>query len=316
MLALCFLSFIFTGSLGAEVIDRIAAVVNGKVITLSELEEREAPLLKQAAEIFSGAEKDKRTVDIRKMVSESLIEELLLEQEAEKQGLKVSEKDIDGAIDDVKKQNSLDDEGLKDALKKEGLTYEGYRVQIKIQIEKSRVINQQVRSKVNVTEKDLADYYERNQRMFLSDEEFKISHILFKVPENSTDADIERTRKESMEVLEMARSGKDFAELARKYSHDSSAGEGGSLGFFKRGEIMPAIEKAAFSQKKGEISDLVVTSFGFHIIRVDDVKEASPEPFETVKEKIRAAVTSEMLEQRYKEWVEELKKTAVIEMKI
>lgn len=316
MLAVCILSAAFPVSAGAEVIDRVIAVVNGKVITLSEVAEREAPLLKQAAEIFSGPEREKRIADIRKMVSDSLIEELLLEQEVERQGLKVSEKDIDGAIDDVKKQNSLDEEGLKAALKKEGLTYEGYRAQIKTQMEKSRVINQQVRSRVNVTEKEISDYYERNQRMFLSDEEVKISHILFQVPENSTDADIERIKKESGGVLEMARSGNDFAELAKKYSNDSSAREGGSLGFFKRGQIMPALEREAFSLKKGEISDLVRTSYGFHIIRVDDVREALPEPFESVKEKIRSAVTTEMMEQRYKEWVEELKKTAVIEMKL
>lgn len=303
-------------SLRAEVIDRVMAVVNGKVITLSELTEREAPFVKQAAETFSGAERDKRLAEIRKKVSDSLIEDLLLEQEAEKLGLKVSDRDIDDAIDDVKKQNSLDDEGLKVALKKEGLTYEGYRVQIKKQIEKSRVIGQQVRSKVSVSEKDLADYYERNQRMFLKDEEVKISHILFVVPDMASASAIEGIRKEAIDVLEMARSGKDFQELAKKYSEDSSAQEGGSLGFFKRGQILPAFEEAAFSLKKGEISDLVRTTYGFHIIRVDDVKEALLEPFESVKEKVRSAVTSEMLEQRYKEWMEELKKSALIEVKL
>ena len=190
-------SVILPESLRAEVIDRVMAVVNGKVITLSELTEREAPLVKQAAEIFSGAEKDKRLVEIRKKGSDSLIEDLLLEQEAEKLGLKVSERDIDDAIEDVKKQNSLDDEGLKVALKKEGLTYEGYRAQIKKQIEKSRVVGQQVRSKVSVSEKDLADYYERNQRMYLKDEEVKISHILFVVPERASGAAIEGIKKEA-----------------------------------------------------------------------------------------------------------------------
>lgn len=309
-------SVILPESLRAEVIDRVMAVVNGKVITLSELTEREAPLAKQAAETFNGAERDKRLAEIRKKVSDSLIEDLLLEQEAEKLGLKVSERDVDDAIEDVKKQNSLDDEGLKVALKKEGLTYEGYRAQIKKQIEKSRVIGQQVRSKVSVSEKDLADYYERNQRMFLKDEEVKISHILFVVPDMASGAAIEGIKKEAMDVLEMARSGKDFQELAKKYSEDSSAQEGGSLGFFKRGQILPAFEEAAFSLKKGGISDLVRTTYGFHIIRVDDVKEALLEPFESVKEKIRSAVTSEMLEQRYKEWMDELKKSALIEVKL
>ena len=182
--ALFVLMFLFVQpfSLRAEVIDRVMAVVNGKVITLSELTEREAPLAKQATETFSGSEREKRLADISKKVLDSLIEDLLLEREAERLGMKVSERDIDDAIEDVKKQNSLDDAGLKIALKKEGLTYEGYRSQIKNQIEKSRVIGQQVRSKVNVTEKDLADYYERNRRIFLRDEEVKISrHFMAEV---------------------------------------------------------------------------------------------------------------------------------------
>lgn len=310
------LSVILSAPLKAEVIDRIVAVVNGKAITLSEFKERETPLSKQVSESFSGQERDKRLADLKKKVIDSLIEDVLLEQEAEKSGMKVADRDIDEAIEDVKKQNSIDEEGLKSALKREGLTYEGYRLQIKKQIEKGRLIGQQVRSKVSVTEKDLAEYYEKNRRLFLKDEEIKVSHILFPVSEAASETETERIRGRALEVLDMVRKGKDFAELAGKYSQDASAGEGGSLGFFKKGHLLPAFEKAAFALKKGEISDLVRTTFGFHIIRVDAIKEATPEPLESVKEKIRSALTSEMMEQRYKEWMEELKRSAVIEMKM
>lgn len=315
-IALFAVVFVLSASLKAEVIDRVIAVVNGKPVTLSEFNEREAPLSRQISESYSGADREKRLSDLKKKVIDSLIEDLLLEQEAERSGMKVSERDIDDAIDDVKKQNSLNDETLMAALKREGLTYEAYRVQVKKQIEKSRVIGQQVRSKVNVTEKDLADYYERNQKLFMKDQEVKVSHILFLVPEKASNSEIENIRKQASDVLEMARKGKDFSDLARKYSQDASGKEGGSLGFFKRGQILPALEQAAFSLKKGEISDLVRTTYGFHIIRVDDAKEATPEPFDSVKEKIRSTVTSEMMEQRYREWMEELKKTAIIEMKL
>jgi peptidyl-prolyl cis-trans isomerase SurA len=300
----------------AEVVDRVVAVVNGKPITLSEFQEREAPLSKQISEKFSGEEREERLSELRKKVIDSLIEDLLLEQEAERLGMKVSAREIDDAVEDVKKQNNLDDEGLRAALKREGLTYEQYRLQIKRQIEKSRVIGQQVRSKVNVTEKDILDYYERNQRLFMRDAEVKVSHILFVVPEKASSAEIERIRGQASEVLDMARRGRDFAELAKRYSQDASAKESGSLGFFKRGQLLPAFEEAAFSLKKGEISNLVRTPYGFHIIKVDDIKEATPEPFESVKEKIRSQLTSEMMEQRYREWMDELKKSAVIEMKL
>lgn len=315
-IALFAVVFVLSASLKAEVIDRVIAVVNGKPVTLSEFNEREAPLSRQISESYSGADREKRLSDLKKKVMDSLIEDLLLEQEAERSGMKVSDRDIDDAIDDVKKQNNLNDETLRAALKREGLTYEAYRVQVKKQIEKSRVIGQQVRSKVNVTEKDLVDYYERNQKLFMKDQEVKVSHILFLVPEKASNSEIENIRKQASDVLEMARKGRDFSELARKYSQDASGKEGGSLGFFKRGQILPALEQAAFSLKKGEISDLVRTTYGFHIIRVDDAKEATPEPFDSVKEKIRSTVTSEMMEQRYREWMEELKKTAIIEMKL
>ena len=311
-----FIVFVLSASLRAEVIDRVIAVVNGRAITLSELKERKAPLVKQVSEIYSGAEREKRLADMEKKVMDSLVEDLLLETEAEKSGVKASERDIDDAVEDVKKQNSLNDETLKDALKREGLTYEMYRAQIKRQIEKSRMIGQQVRAKVTVTDRDLIEYYERNKRLFLKDEEVNVSHILFLVPEKAPDAEVEKIRKQASDVLDAAKRGKDFPELAQKYSQDASGKQGGSLGFFKKGQLLPSFEGAAFSLKKGEISDVVRTEYGFHIIKVDDVKEAAPEPFESVKEKIRSTVTSEMMEQRYKEWMEELKKSAVIEIRL
>jgi len=113
-----FIVFVLSASLGAEVIDRVAAVVNGRAITLSEINERKAPLAKQLSEIYSGAEREKKVADMEKRVMDSLIEGLLLETEAEKSGVKASERDIDDAVEDVKKQNSLNDETLKDALKR------------------------------------------------------------------------------------------------------------------------------------------------------------------------------------------------------
>lgn len=315
LLALFAVLFLSAVSSKAEVIDRIIAVVNGRVITLSELKEQEAPVAKQISESFSGEERDKRLFDLRKRVMDSLIEDVLLEQEADKSGMKVSEKDIDDAIDEVKKQNKLDDSGLRSALVREGLTYDAYRAQLKKQIEKSRVIAQQVRSRVSVTDKELKDYYEQNKRQFTRDEEIKVSQILFPITENASDEDIERIKGQALDVLEMVRKGKDFSELARTYSRDASAMEGGSLGFFKKGQLLPAFEAAVLPLKKGEVSNIVKTRFGFHIIRLDDIIEASPEPFESVKEKIRSSLTSEMMETRYKEWMEELKKSAIIEIK-
>ena len=163
---------------------------------------------------------------------------------------------------------------------------ENYRIPEKIKIAYIKISPESFNDKVKLSEDDLKGYYEDNIDMFTQEKEVKASHILFRVPPNATPEEQEKIKEKAESVLEMAKKGEDFAKLAREYSDDPSKENGGDLGYFKRGRMIKEFEDAAFSLKKGEISGLVKTSYGYHIIKVDDIKEKKVKPFDEVRTQI------------------------------
>lgn len=145
-------------------------------------------------------------------------------------------------------------------------------------------------SSVSISDREIKRYYDENAYQFSTPEQVKASHILFKT---GPDKDEQAVRKKAEEVLAQAKSGADFAELARKYSEDTSADKGGDLGLFSRGQMVPEFEQAAFSLPEGAVSDLVQTTYGFHIIKVTAHQAAFTRPLDSVKEEIRATLTQQ-----------------------
>jgi peptidyl-prolyl cis-trans isomerase D len=143
---------------------------------------------------------------------------------------------------------------------------------------------------VTVSDREIERYYRQNMFRYESPEQAGASHILFKV---DPDSDEEAVRKKAEDVLAQARAGADFAELARKYSEDTSAADGGDLGFFGRGQMVPEFENAAFSLDEGQISDLVRTTYGYHILRGSGRQQGFTRPLDAVREEIRGALTQE-----------------------
>lgn len=144
-----------------------------------------------------------------------------------------------------------------------------------------------------VSPEDVKSYYEAHKDNYVQEEQVKARHILLMVDENAPEADAEKAEKEIKKILAKAKSGQDFAKLAEKYSEGPSGPKGGELGWFGRGAMVKPFEEAAFSLKKGELSEPVRTRFGWHIIKVDDVREEGQKSFEQVKEDIRTAIAEE-----------------------
>ncbi|MBW1659786.1 MAG: SurA N-terminal domain-containing protein [Deltaproteobacteria bacterium] len=140
--------------------------------------------------------------------------------------------------------------------------------------------------KVKVSEEEVKKYYETFQEAYRVPERIRARHILFKVSPNAKKEEVEKVKSEAEKVLKLAKSGEDFAKLAEKYSQGPTAKKGGDLGYFTRGMMVKPFEEAAFALKKGEISGLVRTSFGFHIIKLEDKQPAHVKPFEEVKKEI------------------------------
>lgn len=143
------------------------------------------------------------------------------------------------------------------------------------------------KDKTKVTDQQVREYYEEKISLFKEERQVKVRHILFKLAENASAEEEKKVREKALPVLKMAKDGEDFETLAKKYSEDPSKEEGGDLGYFARGEMVKPVEEAAFKMKKGEISDLVRSPFGFHILKVEDIKEARTKSLEEVSDKIR-----------------------------
>ncbi|MGE5445345.1 MAG: peptidylprolyl isomerase [Ignavibacteriales bacterium] len=300
------LFFISKPSISGEIIDRVAAVVNDDVITLSEVKE-ETLLINQ-----SPGPEGPQTQD---QVLENIIEEKLLEQEAKKLGIQVTEKDVDAGIEGVKAKFNLTDEQMVEVLKKQHLTPQTFREQWRRQLLANKLIGTQVQGQIAVTEDEIKKYYEENNGKLESTSEVRIAHIL--IPVASPDEE-EQAQKLSLEVAKLAKSGKNFGELAKKYSKDtSSAGKGGDLGYFKKGELAEALEKAVEAAPVGEIVGPVRSSDGYHIIKVIDKKKSETTSLDKSKEdEIRETLYQQKVDSAIKAWLEDVKKTAYIEKKL
>ncbi len=190
---------------------------------------------------------------------------------------------------------------------KDGLD-KGVEIEEKLQDLKKRLIvesflKKKVESESKVSDEDMQKFYEQNKEKFKSGEQIKASHILVK------------SEKEAKDIAAQLKAGGNFEELAKKHSADSSAAKGGDLGWFGKGSMVPAFEKAALALKEGQISDVVKSDFGFHIIKLTGKRAAGIRPFEEVKEQIKGAIMPSKQQEIFQKIKEELKKTAKITIK-
>ncbi|MGM0426666.1 MAG: SurA N-terminal domain-containing protein [Thermodesulfobacteriota bacterium] len=163
---------------------------------------------------------------------------------------------------------------------------EAYRVPKKIKVAYIEIGPESFAEDVEITEKEVVSFYEYNMDQYKHPKEVKARHILFKADSEAADDRVKQAEKAAQKVLKAARQGEDFAELAKQHSEGPTRSEGGDLGYFKKGQMTPAFEEAAFGLKAGEISDPVRTRFGYHIIKVEDIREPRTETLEEVREEI------------------------------
>jgi peptidyl-prolyl cis-trans isomerase SurA len=302
-------------SLSEAVVDRIVAVVNQDIITLSEVEKWTDPL---KAEIVAEdrLEKQERTQALFRQVLEKLIEEKLLDQEVKKSGVKVSSKEIEATLDEVMRRNAATKEDLEKALTVEGLTLETFKKQIEKNLQRQKLIHWSVKVEEKAGEKELREFYQKNIGRYRTKETYRPGQILFVIPKEATPEEVREIRKKCQKVLERVKKGEDFGEMALLYSEDSSNKDHGDLGFFKKGELLPAFEREALRLKVGEVSGILRTEFGFHIIKLLDRKGTAPLSFEEVTERVRADYYDGEMEKAFKQFLSTLKEKSVIEIRL
>ncbi len=294
----------------AKVFDKVAAKVNTEIITLSSIEER-AELLRQkyarSPAIVSGQELLKEALNM-------IINERLQLQEGEKLGFVVNEDAIDAAVKDILDKNGLVDGQLQEMLEQEGRTLSSYRDHIRDQILVSKITRFEIGNRVKVSDKNISQYYKKHQKDFWEDGQVRARHILFIAERGSYEANRKAKLQQAKKVLSEIRKGGDFAELATEYSEDVSAGDGGDVGLIVRGKMVREFEEAVFSLKPGQISDIVETEYGYHIIKVEEVLLGKTLALKDAKDRIIQILRMQKQKQGYDDWMEELKKSAFIEV--
>ena len=301
---------------GAKIIDKIVAIVNGEIITLSELERYRSKLRDGSEATGNQWEKRAKIFESRRLILDRLIEEKIVDQQCKKLAIKVSARDIDTAIEDVKRLNAVTDEQLKMALMADGVSWEDYRQELRNQIKRAKLASRVVRQEFTVDDERLKRFYVQHIERFKKPDQIRASHILIMVPQDADDLLVEALRHKGETILERLRLGEDFQALARLYSDDASAKNGGDLGFFKSGELLPEFERITFNLQPGQLSGLVRTKIGFHIIKVTEKREGAIIPYEEVMEKVKGRYIGEESQRLYKAWLQKVKAESFIEVKL
>jgi len=289
----------------------VVVSVNGKDIIQGEVEKELQNILMQ----YQGRVPPQQMVQLqsqfKKQAVESLINKQLLFEETDKQNIEASVEEIDAEVKKVAAQFETP-EKFKERLEQMGMSEEKLREDIKQNYRIEKLIKSKL-PEITVTDEDISLFYKENPENFSVPEQIQASHILLSLEPDASDEVKKEKRSELQAVLEKIKKGDDFAELARKHSDCPSKEKGGELGSFPRGAMVKAFEDVAFNLKKDEVSDVVETQFGFHIIKLTGRTEASMTPIEQVKDKISTYLETQKQSKEVAAYLETLRSAAKID---
>ncbi|MDP2268922.1 MAG: peptidylprolyl isomerase, partial [Deltaproteobacteria bacterium] len=297
-----------------ETVDRIVAVVNEDIIILSEFNAAFEPYRRRIDDTYKGPERDTALAESRQAFLNRLIDASLIEQEARKNGISVKDEEVMTAIKDMTDRRNVPLEDLAKELAKEGLSLEAYKKDIREQMVRMRLLRREIKSKLMVTDQEIGEYYSLHRSDYEGREAVRIQQILLAVPKGAGGEAREKMRQAAEEMSGRLKNGEPFELLAAGISSGSAAGSG-DLGFIERGMVVPEVEKAAFALGKGEVSGVVESPAGFHIIRALDKRGGGLKPIEDVREEIQTRIEEQKMMKKFDEWLAALRKRSLIEIK-
>ena len=252
--------------------------------------------------------------EARRKILELLINDKITQAKVRELGIFVPSTEIDTNIERIKKNNQLTHEDLMRKLKEMGTTYEKYREKIRKDIEKARLINAEVNSKIIIREETLRKYYENHRDKYSIEGSVHIAMIFlaYRNPENEKQK--RDVVKRGKGILKRIKDGEDFSELAGKYSQGPGAKNGGDLGVFKTSQIDPELGKQLAGIPEGGVSDLILRKNGVQIIRLTKKKEAMVKPFDSVRDAIFTVLYGDEVDKRYTTWIAELRQRSYIKI--
>ena len=283
-------------TVGAETLNRIVATIDGDPITLIELE--------RYAEVARKRPGGDQVANDQRALLDELVLDKIITKQVEQLGLKASEQQIDNYIESIRSRNNLSEDQLKEVLKQQGLTWDQYRTQVRADIERANLINREIRNKVNVSPEEVERYYQAHLDEYGGGAgKMHARLISLTVARDASEADRAAVKAKAEEVRALAADGKDFPKLVKEYSQGPAIDEGGDIGEVDPAQMQPEFAKAVAGLKAGDVSPVIVTADGFHIIKIDKQTGDGKQPLAEVSDSIKEKLYKEAMEQRYDRWL-------------
>jgi peptidyl-prolyl cis-trans isomerase SurA len=302
----------------AEVVDKIIAVVNDDIITLSDLNSAFEPVRKNIERTYKGSDKETIINQSKETFLQRLIDNMLIEQEAKKAGTSVTikEEDVMNVIHDMLVKQKISMQDLLKNLEQEGSSIDAVKKEIKSQIIRMKLLKREVKDKIIVTDEEIGEYYNKHRQEYEGKESVRMKQIMLLLPYGANETVKNKIKKGALLLREMIMKGESFDLLAAKYSQGPAAAQGGDVGFIEKGTVIPEVEVVAFSLPLEHVSEVIESSLGFHIIKVVDKKGAGLKPMAIVREEIKSKIEEEKLDKKYEEWISSIRAKSHIEIKL
>ncbi|PLX84019.1 MAG: hypothetical protein C0617_09335 [Desulfuromonas sp.] len=269
--------------------------VNGRAVSVEQFHRHFAETL-PSERVFSDEEKE----ELQRSFLVQVIDRELILGEAERLGAAVSPAELAAAMEGYRRD--YPDGAFEEMLGERGLTAERWKRRVNEGLLVEKVVRQAVLSRVDVGEEEVSAYFEEHRDQFDRPDQVRARQIVV------------ATEEEGQQILGLLRQGEEFGGLARQHSLSPDAEQGGDLGFFSRGEMPPEFDAAVFSLPVGRLSELVRSDYGFHIFLVEEKRKAVRLPLEEVREEIRSRLEADREEQLHRDWLQELRGRASIEV--
>ena len=316
--SICFISFMLLPAHGADYVDRVVAVVNDDVITLSEVEKAGSNFFARIRTQSSGNELEMALEKGRKEVLNSLIDKMIVNQKAEELSITVEESEIDSSIAQILARNNATLQDFRNEMAKMNISEQDYRNDLRDQILQSKLIGFQVRSRIVILEDDIKEFYQNEYTQEKGESGYNILQMGFSWNNDKQGAGTkEEARKTAEEIRARVMAGESFTELAKTYSNLPSAADGGAIGLLKKDEMAAYMRETVLAMKPGEISPIVDTGNAFQFFKLLSVRDGDmviKAPYESVKGEIRDMLYRQEMEELYAEWVKSLREQAYIEI--
>jgi len=309
-------------SFGEHLVDRVVAVVNNDVITLSELDRTGREFFARVKEEAPETEMDRALEKAREEVLSGLIDKTIVRQQAEHLSITVTEEEIDAAVDQIMARNNATIEDFRRELASMNIPEQEYRDNIRNQILQSKLINYEVRSRIVIIEDDIKEYYQKEYTQEKGESGYHILQMGFTWRNTVTLEEAgfdtkEEAREKAEEIRKRVLDGESFKGLAQSYSNLPSAADGGDIGLFKKEEMSEDMKDVILKMQPGEVSAIIETGRAFQFFKLLSVRDGDivvKAPYESVREEIRDILYRQEMEEQYKNWVKSLREEAYIKI--